>query len=179
MSSGRCQERADILSAAVGRTHEESSMKIKKVKAMFLETTCQEMNWTLCQQEASPVGRVQLPFPALHKLFQCVLSFICADYNETSRETLYSSVYFSVCYSETLYSDFPFFTSNGWHSKPSSQVGRASPAPCPFTFQEATRGTSQHTSLCWRAASVINRHVHPLSTNAPCSSLPERAETSG
>ena len=35
------------MSAAAGRTHEESSMKIKRVKAVFLETRCQGMNWTL------------------------------------------------------------------------------------------------------------------------------------
>lgn len=33
---------------------------------------------------------------------------------------------------------------------------------CPS--QKARRGTSQHTSSCWRAARDVNKHVHPLST---------------
>lgn len=33
-----------------------------------------------------------------------------------------------------------------------------------FPSQKARRGTSQHTSLCWRAARDVNRHVRPLST---------------
>ena len=38
----------------------------------------------LCRQEDSPVGREQLAFPALHKFFQSVLSFILADHIETA-----------------------------------------------------------------------------------------------
>lgn len=38
----------------------------------------------LCWQEDSPLGREQHPFPALHKLFQCVLSFTLADHIETA-----------------------------------------------------------------------------------------------
>lgn len=75
-------------------------MKIKIVKAMFLETMCQEMNWSLYQQEDSPVGREQLPFPALHKLFQCVLSFIFADYIEMELELVSSSHCWCLFYKE-------------------------------------------------------------------------------
>lgn len=78
-------ERTDPVTATAGRTCEQSSMKIKSAKAVFMEqqVSGDELD-PLCQQQDSPVGRELLPIPALHKLFLCVLSFILADYSETA-----------------------------------------------------------------------------------------------
>lgn len=40
-------DRTDLVMVTAGRTREESSVKIKSVKAVFMETRCQGMNWTL------------------------------------------------------------------------------------------------------------------------------------
>lgn len=40
-------ERTYLVTATAGSTCGESSMKIKSVKAVFMETRCQGMNWTL------------------------------------------------------------------------------------------------------------------------------------
>lgn len=59
-------------------------MKFKKVKAVFFgdQVPGDEVD-PLRWQEGSPVGREQLPYPGVHKLFQRVLSFILAEHIET------------------------------------------------------------------------------------------------
>lgn len=76
MSSRSSQERADLMSAAARE-------KIRSVKAVFLETRCQRMNWTLY------AGRRTHEYGGNTFLFQLctssfIVSFVLADYIETT-----------------------------------------------------------------------------------------------
>lgn len=103
---------------------------------------------------------------------------LLADYIESAVKLSWCLA--SPCLQCLFYKEFPMgrlfhsdtlsFTSNGRHSKLSSQGGRQF-FTCPVSFpsQKMRRGTSQHTSSCRRASRAVNRRVHPPCTK--CSVL--------